>query len=69
MLLGRFVWWILEQVTERAETEWYSPEAIRQELSQLEHKLANREITVDEYREREKKLFDRLLEGQERGIE
>lgn len=69
MILGRFVWWILQEITERAEADWYSPESIRGELSRLQYLLANKEISLEEYREQEKRLFDRLIEGQERGIE
>ncbi|MHB1651521.1 MAG: gas vesicle protein GvpG [Desulfitobacteriaceae bacterium] len=69
MVLGRFIWWVLEEITERAEADWYSPEAIRGELSQLQYLMQNKRVTPEEYRDREKRLFDRLIEGRERGIE
>lgn len=68
-MLGRFVWWVIKEIAEQAEAEWYSPEAIRRELSQLQFRLENKQITLEEYRERERILFDRLIEGRERGIE
>ncbi|ODA39725.1 gas vesicle protein GvpG [Desulfosporosinus sp. BG] len=65
----RFPIWAIKQVVEHAEAEYYSPEAIRRELSQWQYRLENKEITPEEYRECEKRLFERLIAGQERGIE
>jgi len=65
----RFPIWAIKQVIEHAEAEYYSPEAIRRELSQRQYMLENKEITLEEYREHEKRLFARLMEGQKRGIE
>lgn len=65
----RFPIWAIRQVIEHAEAEYFSPEAIRRELSQRQYMLENNEITLEEYREHEKRLFARLMEGQERGIE
>ncbi|EGW36381.1 gas vesicle protein GvpG [Desulfosporosinus sp. OT] len=65
----RFPIWAIKQVVEHAEAEYYSPEAIRRELSQWQYRLENKEITPEEYREYEKRLFERLIAGQERGIE
>lgn len=65
----RFPIWAIRQVIEHAEAEYFSPEAIRRELSQRQYMLENNEITLEEYREHEKRLFVRLMEGQERGIE
>lgn len=65
----RFPIWAIKQVIEHAEAEYYSPEAIRRELSQYQYMLENKEITLEEYRELEKQLFERLMVGQERGIE
>ncbi|WP_407312182.1 gas vesicle protein GvpG [Desulfosporosinus sp. SB140] len=65
----RFPIWAIKQVIEHAEAEFYSPEAIRRELSQWQYMLENQEITPEEYREHEKLLFARLMAGQERGIE
>jgi len=69
MLLGKFTIWIIGEIIEQAEQEYYSPEAIQRELSQWYYKLENGVITPERYREIEKKLFDRLIEGQERMIE
>lgn len=65
----RFPIWAIKQVIEQAQAEYYSPEAIRRELSQRQYMLENHEITLEEYREYEKRLFERLMEGRERGIE
>lgn len=65
----KFPIWAIKQVIEHAEAEFYSPEAIRRELSQWQYRLENKEITLEEYHEHEKRLFARLMEGQERGIE
>jgi len=65
----RFPIWAIKQVIEHAEAEYYSPEAIRRELSQCQYMLENKEITLEKYREHENRLFERLMEGQERGIE
>ncbi|KLU67583.1 Gas vesicle protein G [Desulfosporosinus acididurans] len=65
----RFPIWAIKQVIEHAEAEYYSPEAIRRDLSQHQYMLENHEITLEEYREYEKRLFERLMEGRERGIE
>lgn len=65
----RFPIWAIKQIIEHAEAEYYSPEAIRRELSRRQYMLENKEINLEEYREHEKRLFDRLMVGQERGIE
>lgn len=67
--LGRFSIWAIKQVIEHAEAEYYSPESIRRELSRWQYKLQNEEISPEEYREQEQRLFQRLMEGQERGLE
>lgn len=69
MLLGKFTTWVIKEIIEQAEQEYYSPEAIQRELSQWQYRLESGEITREEYREVEKKLFDRLMEGRERRIE
>lgn len=68
-MLGKFVVWVIKEIVAQAEAEWYSPESIRAELSQLQYRLQNNQITLEEYKEREKLLFNRLLEGRERGFE
>jgi len=68
-MLFRFPIWAIKQVIEHAEAEYFSPEAIRRELSQRQFMLENKEITLEEYREHEKRLFERLMMGQKRGIE
>jgi hypothetical protein len=65
----RFPIWAIKQVIEHAEAEYYSPEAVRRELSQYQYKFENKEITLEEYQQHEKRLFERLMAGQERGIE
>lgn len=66
MVLFRFVIWTIREIIERAEAEWYSPEAIRGELSRLQYLLETNEVTLEEYKRHEKILFERLMEGQER---
>lgn len=68
-MLGKFVIWVIKEIAAQAEAEWYSPEAIRAELSQLQYRLQSNQMSLEEYREREKLLFNRLLEGRERGFE
>ncbi|SPF44538.1 Gas vesicle G domain protein [Candidatus Desulfosporosinus infrequens] len=65
----KFPIWAIKQVIEHAEAEYFSPEAIRRELSQRQYMLENKEITLEEYREHERRLFERLMLGQKRGIE
>lgn len=69
MLFGRFTFWIIKEIINRAEEEYYSPEAIRRGLAQIQFLLDNKEITIEEYREHERKLINRLKEGQERGFD
>ena len=69
MVLSRFIIWTIKEIIERAEAEWFSPEAIRRELSSWQYLLEIKEVTPEEYREHEKILFLRLMEGQERGVE
>ncbi len=68
-VLGKFTIWVFKEIIARAEAEYYSPDAIRRELSRLQYMWDNREITREEYLSREQSLFERLKEGQERGIE
>ena len=68
-MVFRFPIWAIKQVIEHAEAEFYSPEAIRRELSQRQYMLENKEITSEEYREHEKRLFERLMAGQKSGTE
>ncbi|MDR3587844.1 MAG: gas vesicle protein GvpG [Desulfosporosinus sp.] len=65
----KFPIWAIKQVIVHAEAEYFSPEAIRRELSQRQYMLENKEITLEEYREHEMRLFERLMVGQKRGIE
>jgi hypothetical protein len=65
----KFPIWAIKQVIEHAEVEYYSPEAIRRELSRRQYMLENKEITLKKYREYEQQLFERLVAGQARGIE
>jgi len=68
-MLFRFPIWAIKQVIEHAEAEYYSPDAIRRELSQRQYMLESKQITLEEFLEHEKRLFERLMVGQERGIE
>lgn len=68
-MLGKFTIWVFKEIIDRAEAEYYSPEAIRRELSRLQYLWDNGEITRAEYLSREEDLFRRLQEGQERGYQ
>ncbi|WP_369213083.1 gas vesicle protein GvpG [Streptomyces flavofungini] len=52
--------WVLRQVVDEAERQYYDPSAIRRELSQLEERLEAGEIDEDEFERREDELLDRL---------
>ncbi|MEO0496862.1 MAG: gas vesicle protein GvpG [Pseudomonadota bacterium] len=61
------VWWVLNKLTDAAEAEFYSPDAIKATLVALEAKLEADEMTEDEYEEQELVLLQRLKEGRAQG--
>jgi Gas vesicle protein G len=56
----RGIGWVLRQVVEVAEREYYDPSVIRQELKRLEEELTGGLIGDEEFDRREDALLDRL---------
>jgi hypothetical protein len=52
--------WVLEQVVEEAEAQYYDPRRIRAELAQAEAALESGEIDEQEYEAIENDLLGRL---------
>ncbi|WP_030789808.1 gas vesicle protein GvpG [Streptomyces sp. NRRL S-920] len=52
--------WVLRQVVDEAERQYYDPSAIRRELARLEQRLEAGEIDEDEFERGEDELLDRL---------
>ncbi|MET9888962.1 gas vesicle protein GvpG [Streptomyces sp. NPDC006465] len=58
----RGVNWVLEQVLEAAENEYYDPAPVRLELAELERQLREGEIDEETFDRLEDELLDRLEE-------
>jgi hypothetical protein len=58
--------WVLRQVVEQAEREFYDPAAIQRELGALESRLEAGEIDESEFDRLEDALLDRLEEAERR---
>ncbi|MGW5638304.1 gas vesicle protein GvpG [Streptomyces sp. NPDC003832] len=58
----RGVTWVVDQVVEAAEQEYYDPEPVERELAALEKDLLQGRIDQAEFDEREDRLLDRLEE-------
>ncbi|MET9365701.1 gas vesicle protein GvpG [Streptomyces sp. NPDC006632] len=56
----RGTFWVLGQVAEEAERQYYDPATVRRELAQLERQLMEGEISEEEFDRREDELLDRL---------
>ncbi|TRV82022.1 gas vesicle protein [Streptomyces sp. 130] len=54
--------WVLGQVVQAAEEEYYDPEPVRARLAQLEQELNSGLIGPEEFDRREDELLDRLDE-------
>ncbi|WP_228992185.1 gas vesicle protein GvpG [Streptomyces sp. DH8] len=54
--------WVLDQVVQAAEQEYYDPEPVRAHLAQLEQDLNNGLIDDEEFDRLEDELLDRLDE-------
>ncbi|MEU6504167.1 MULTISPECIES: gas vesicle protein GvpG [Streptomyces] len=54
--------WVLDQVVQAAEQEYYDPEPVRARLAQLERDLNNGLIDEEEFDRLEDELLDRLDE-------
>ncbi|MFC8125623.1 gas vesicle protein GvpG [Streptomyces sp. NPDC057302] len=52
--------WVLEQVTETAEREYYDPAPVQDALVKLEQDLIAGKISEDEFDQQEDELLDRL---------
>ena len=52
--------WVIGQVVREAERIYYDPVAVRAELSRLEERLTDGEITEEEFDRAEDELLDRL---------
>ncbi|MFE3381563.1 gas vesicle protein GvpG [Streptomyces anulatus] len=57
--------WVLDQVVQAAEEEYYDPEPVRARLAQLEQDLISGLVDEDEFDRREDELLDRLDEIEE----
>jgi hypothetical protein len=62
--------WVIEQVLDTAEREYYDPEPVRAELAELEKELLGGRIGEEEFDRREDDLLDRLewLEAHQRRL-
>ncbi|GAB2608951.1 gas vesicle protein GvpG [Streptomyces capparidis] len=58
--------WVIRQVVETAEREYYDPAAITRELRALEEDLVQGRIGEEEFDRREDELLDRLDEARRR---
>jgi len=59
----KFVVWIARKISEAADQEYYSPDAIRRELTDISMKVESGEISDEEYQKKETELLDRLSES------
>lgn len=55
--------WVLQQVVNEAERQYYDPSAVRKELAQLTDRLEAGEIDESEFDRREDELLARLGHG------
>ncbi|MBC9713376.1 gas vesicle protein GvpG [Streptomyces sp. TRM66268-LWL] len=58
--------WVMEQVVDEAERQYYDPGVIRAELGRLEEQLEAGEIDADTFDRLEDDLLDRLQYATER---
>ncbi|WP_020575450.1 gas vesicle protein GvpG [Actinopolymorpha alba] len=58
--------WMMRQLIDVAEREWYDPERVRAELQALSQAFENGELTPEEFDAEEDALLDRLEEAQRR---
>ncbi|OLT28375.1 gas vesicle protein [Actinomadura sp. CNU-125] len=61
----RGVGWVLDQVVQTAEREYYDPAPVRAELRELEQALLDGRIDEEEFDRREDELLDRLIRLEE----
>lgn len=55
--------WVLRQVVEEAERQYYDPSAVQHELAELARQLDAGEIDEAEFDRREDELLERLEKG------
>ncbi|OEJ97613.1 gas vesicle protein GvpG [Streptomyces thermolilacinus] len=58
--------WVLRQVAEEAERQYYDPAAVRRELARLTERLEAGEIDEETFDRLEDELLDRLEKGSDR---
>ncbi|MEJ8633319.1 gas vesicle protein GvpG [Streptomyces sp. NPDC006475] len=65
----RGTFWVLQQVVDEAERQYYDPSAIQSELARLSDQLDAGEIDEAEFDRREDELLDRLetMQNREQG--
>jgi hypothetical protein len=61
----RGTWWVLQQVVNEAERQYYDPSVIQRELARLVERLEAGEVGEDEFDRLEDELLDRLLHAQQ----
>jgi cytochrome c-type biogenesis protein CcmH/NrfG len=52
--------WVMDQLVQTAEQQYYDPEPVRQQLAELERELLEGRITEEEFDSREDDLLDEL---------
>ncbi|MEK7379236.1 MAG: gas vesicle protein GvpG [Candidatus Binatota bacterium] len=57
---GRALWWVVEQIAERAEAELYDEEPVLKELSSLYASFEAEQISLEQFEAKEQTLLDRL---------
>jgi len=62
----RGVAWVVEQVAEEADRQWYDPEAIQRDMLQLELDFDDGRISAEEREAEEDRLMERLAVSQAR---
>ena len=63
--------WVLDQVLQVAEREYYDPAPVRKALAELEQALLDGQITEEEFDSREDELLDKLevLEAEQKRLQ
>jgi hypothetical protein len=63
---ARAGWWVLEQIVEQAEAEFYDEQRILEQMRHLAAQLDAGELSEDEHARQEEALVHRLLEARTR---
>lgn len=56
----RGAFWVMDQLVQTAEQQYYDPEPVRQQLAALEQELLDGRISEEEFDRREDELLDEL---------